>query len=164
MFLCWIPKQAMLLFYHRKDHGPVLAMRALQGHSCVLVDPVEMGWKLVHPLECPVAFHGTFHRFVQGILREGLIPGGHKHNARSETFFSGREPTGIVSSGSWNLCSKLPGYKFNCEVIVVVDVYRACKAGAVFYLSDGNALLTRHVLDPEYILFVYNANPAATFG
>ena len=116
-----------------------------------------MGWRIIHPLECPVAFHGTFQRFVQGILREGLIPGGHKHNARSETFFSCPEPTGVVSSGSWDLCSKLPGYKFNCEIVVVVDVYRACKAGAVLYLSDGNALLTRHVLDPEYILFVCNA-------
>jgi putative RNA 2'-phosphotransferase len=98
-------------------------IRASQGHS---VD-IELGLQPQQPP--PVLYHGTSTRFLNLILKEGLIKGNRQHVHLS---------TDIATATA-------VGQRHGKVVVLQVDAYRMAADGYLFYLSDNGVWLTNEV-------------------
>ena len=103
-------------------------IRAAQGHSVA----VELG---LHPTEPPTTlYHGTVARFLDRILREGLLPRGRTHVHLSPDVATAREV----------------GARRGEPVILTVDAAAAWREGHAFLLAASGVWLTDHV-PPRYL-------------
>jgi len=103
-------------------------IRANQGHSV----PVDLGLQAKAPPE--VLFHGTARKFLEAILREGLIKGARQHVHLSQE----RETARRV------------GERRGAAVILEVRSGEMSRAGIPFFLSENGVWLTDSV-PPEYL-------------
>lgn len=104
-------------------------IRASQGHS------IEVDLKL-EPVTPPgILYHGTAVRFLQSILKDGLL----KQN-RQHVHLTAVKETAIAV-----------GSRHGKPVVLEVNAAEMAKAGFEFYLSDNNVWLVEIVL-PEYII------------
>ncbi len=104
-------------------------IRANQGHS---ID-VDLGLNAVEPPQ--VLFHGTVERFLQSILRQGLIPGARQH----------------VHLSSDRRTAEIVGKRRGEPVVLIVQSLQMHEQGRQFYLSQNGVWLTAHV-PPEFLL------------
>jgi putative RNA 2'-phosphotransferase len=103
-------------------------IRARQGHSIA----VKGEWPTVAPPER--LFHGTAERFVDSILREGLLPGARHHVHLSSTIAS----------------AQAVGARRGRPIILEVAAGRMAADGLTFRLSTNGVWLADHV-PPKYL-------------
>ena len=103
-------------------------IRANQGHS---VD-VDLQLQASEPPE--ILYHGTVERFLQSILKDGLLKGKRHHVHLSKDVETARKV----------------GARRGVPVILIVDAGRMHRAGHTFLLSANGVWLTDSVL-PEYL-------------
>jgi len=103
-------------------------IRGNQGHS---VD-VELGLETLTP---PVTlYHGTATRFLESIMRQGLLPGGRHH---------------VHLSADETTAHKV-GQRHGKPVVLTVASGQMARAGHNFFLSANGVWLTEHV-PPSYL-------------
>lgn len=103
-------------------------LRARQGHSV----QVDAGWVDATP---PSAlYHGTVDRFLEAILREGLIPGSRHHVHLSPDIET----------------AKMVGRRRGAPIILEVAAGALAEEGEQFFLSTNGVWLVRHV-PPTYL-------------
>lgn len=111
-------------------------IRAVQGHSIEAVDDEASLRRLAEddsdlPERC---VHGTYHRYLDAILEEGLKPGGAEGAcSRKHVHFAPFEP------GDKRVIS---GMRYDAEVAIWVDLKRAMQAGIPFYMSPNQVILS----------------------
>lgn len=102
-------------------------IRANQGHS------VQVDLALV-PLEPPeILYHGTAVRFLESILREGLVPGKRHHVHLSADIQTARKV----------------GQRHGKPAVLEISAGKMYGAGILFYQSENGVWLTDNVA-PEY--------------
>ena len=106
-----------------------LKIRAAQGHSTKQVD---IGFSPKTPPD--TLFHGTADRFMNSIRNKGLVPG-----ERQYVHLSSDHETAISV-----------GTRHGNPVVLSINTLQMVKDGFLFYLSDNNVWLTKHV-PPEYL-------------
>merc|ERR1712151_124329 len=79
-----------------------------------------------------VCVHGTYKQHVDSILQHGLWAGGGCSN-RNHVHFAPYEP------GDGRVIS---GMRYNCEIAVYLDLWRALAAGIPFYRSTNQVILS----------------------
>jgi len=120
-------------------------IRANQGHS-IPIDDVALLTKLdaatlPADLEC---IHGTFFKHWESIQKKGLLAGGTQGAGfRTHIHFAPRAEK-VIS-----------GMRYNCDVIISIDLKLALEDGVDFYQSSNGVILTRglmphHNLPPKY--------------
>lgn len=136
------PKQRYFLY----DEEGTLLVRAQQGH-----DERKLNIKLDHSKftvlltkrNCPqMAVHGTFHKNLASIMKDGL-----KRGSRDHIHISIGLPEKIEANVS--------GCRAETDTFLHIDIRKAMDAGIVFVLSGNKVLLTpgneNGVLLPEFI-------------
>uniref|UniRef100_A0A0G4H1V6 2'-phosphotransferase n=1 Tax=Chromera velia CCMP2878 TaxID=1169474 RepID=A0A0G4H1V6_9ALVE len=120
-------------------------IRANQGHSAHMkVEEEGMLTRVNEASQLPVCVHGTRSVALEGIMKDGLLPMGRKH-----VHFAQGLPgaDGVIS-----------GMRQSADVVIHLDVQKAMKAGAVFFLSDNGVVLSDGVggqgFSPEFFLKV----------
>jgi putative RNA 2'-phosphotransferase len=103
-------------------------IRARQGHST----PVDLGYEPTSPPA--VLFHGTATRFLDSILREGLLKG-----RRSHVHLSTNQETMLQV-----------GMRHGKPVLLAIDASGMQHDGHVFFVTGNNVWLTDHV-PPKYL-------------
>src|SRR5437763_445048 len=104
-------------------------IRAVQGHS------VQLEGSTVTPAAPPdVLFHGTAHRNVEAILREGLIPGRRIHVHLSKDVAT----------------ATTVGRRHGKPHVFQIDARRASADGVAFYLAENGVWLC-DALPPKYL-------------
>lgn len=103
-------------------------IRANQGHS------VEVDLALSPMTPPDVLYHGTGHRAVEIIKREGL----HKRTRHH------------VHLSRYTATARQVGGRHGRPVVFIVDAAAMCQAGHVFYCSDNGVWLT-DIVPPEYL-------------
>ena len=98
-------------------------IRANQGHS------VEIDLALPSVIPPEVLYHGTATRFLEAIMREGLLKQKRQH---------------VHLSVSLETAIKV-GSRHGRPVVLVVNALAMHAAGYVFYLADNGVWLTDHV-------------------
>ena len=118
-------------------------VRAAQGHS-VYINPEKLlqrvGLADLGRSVPEVAFHSTFNSFLRPILQHGLIPGGWKGEKFRRHVHLATERTSTA------------GLRSGFEVILEVDLERACNSGCTFYRSENGVLLTEDIIPPPCIM------------
>ena len=123
----------------RDTEDKVLWIRATQGHSIKEVETDKLLEKIEDPTEFPVVVHGTYKKFWEPILNEGL-----KRMTRLHIHFAPGYPKdkGVIS-----------GMRSSCDILIEIDMAAAMKDGIQFFLSSNNVILTEGiegVLPPKY--------------
>ncbi len=108
-----------------------LRIRANQGHSI----GVELGLDPVAPPD--VLLHGTAHRFLPGILRDGLVKGARHH----------------VHLTTSRDIARAVGQRYGKFTLLSVAAARMQVQGHVFYCTDNGVWLTDAV-PAEYLLVI----------
>jgi putative RNA 2'-phosphotransferase len=98
-------------------------IRANQGHS------IAIDLALVPKQPPETLYHGTATRFVQSILREGLLRGERRH-----VHLSSDDETAVKV-----------GKRHGEPVVLIVAAGEMAMSGYTFYLSDNGVWLTEHV-------------------
>ena len=106
-------------------------IRAAQGHSL----RVDLGLPPRTPPE--LLFHGTAERFLEAILREGLLPGLRDHVHLSLDLHA----------------AKQVGARHGRPVVLDVRAGAMASAGHAFYLS-GNGVWLTHTVPPSFLSIV----------
>lgn len=107
--------------YELSDDGTLV--RAMQGHS------VDVDLQLEATTPPPVLFHGTVKRFLDSIMRDGLVPGSRKH-----VHLSPDEAT-----------ARIVGSRRGPAVILAIDAAGMHAEGAEFYQAANGVWLVEHV-------------------
>ena len=107
-----------------EERWGTLYLRANQGHS---IQSLDMGYKPIIPPD--VLYHGTGQKFVNSILKKGLL---HK----------GRQYVHLSASVE---VAKAVGERHGKPVIFEVDAKQMTKDGIVFYQSENGVWLTEFV-------------------
>ena len=122
-----------------------LYIRANQGHTKGLIlDDDLMHTRIMDPTPYVSCFHGTFEKFLNPILSEGLSSCSrrHIHIAIDEDAPSGRRST--------------------CTHKIIIDIKAAMDDGIKFYLSSNGVILTcgnsYGFLEPKYLSKVVKLN------
>lgn len=110
-------------------------IRAVQGHSMSIVKTDELLEEIHDPSEIPVCIHGTYKRFLDSIIREGL-----DRRSRNHIHFAVDRPGGKVISGS----------RLNVEVLIFIDVEKAMNNGITFYRSTNNVILSEGPIKADF--------------
>jgi 2'-phosphotransferase len=110
-------------------------IRAVQGHSMSFINADELLEEIHDPAEVAICIHGTYQKFEESIIREGL-----SRRTRNHIHFAVDRPGGEVISGS----------RLNVDMLIYVDVRRAMKAGHRFYRSVNNVILSEGPISAEY--------------
>lgn len=105
-----------------------LRIRAQQGHSI----SIDLGLTPQRPPA--LLFHGTATRFLESILRQGLVPGSRQH-----VHLSRDEATAVKV-----------GQRHGKPVVLRIVAGTMFEQGHVFYLSGNGVWLTEHV-PPAFI-------------
>lgn len=121
--------------YSFKDNGKLI--RANQGHSI----PVDLELKAQKPPE--LLFHGTSTKYLDSILKEGLIPKSRQYVHLSKDVDTAH--TVGLRHGA-------------CTVILVVSAEQMYKDGYKFYLSDNGVWLTDTVPTKYFTLWHVNSS------
>lgn len=105
-----------------------LWIRANQGHSIKTVETERLLKPILSAKEVPICVHGTYKRFLQSILEEGL-----KRMKRLHVHFS----CGLPMDGE-----VISGMRRDVNVLIFLDVGRALEDGMKLYISDNKVILT----------------------
>ena len=114
--------------YEYDEHK--MRIRARQGHSI----PVEV--ELTEVTDCDVLWHGTSPRFIDDIMKEGLLRMSRNHVHLSPDIETA-EKVGKRHGG--NLC------------IIKIDAAQMLKDGVKIWLSNNGVYLTKEV-NPKYFI------------
>lgn len=106
-------------------------IRASQGHSI----PVDLELKEIYPV-CDL-YHGTAKRFLDSILKKGLVKGSRNYVHLSDNIET----------------AKKVGERHGEPVVLKIDEQAMYSKGYQFYVSDNGIYLTDHV-PAEYISIV----------
>ncbi|XP_052179443.1 uncharacterized protein LOC127792864 [Diospyros lotus] len=110
-----------------EDNGELL-IRANQGHTIVTVETESLLKPILSAEEIPVSVHGTYKKFLESILEQGL-----KRMKRLHVHFSSGLPTdGEVISGM----------RRDVDVLIFLNVKKALEEGMKLYISDNKVILT----------------------
>ncbi|MDO5768248.1 MAG: RNA 2'-phosphotransferase [Psychrobacter sp.] len=104
-------------------------IRAVQGHSLKSVD-----LKLTEAIPPACLVHGTAQRFIDNILKEGLVPKQRQYVHLTENINT----------------AKQTGSRYGKPVVLAIDSQKMHAAGYLFYKSENNVWLTKSV-PPIYI-------------
>uniref|UniRef100_A0A061RJ36 2'-phosphotransferase n=1 Tax=Tetraselmis sp. GSL018 TaxID=582737 RepID=A0A061RJ36_9CHLO len=119
-----------------QEPGGALFIRANQGHTMACIDEELLLRLLSEPKDSPpIAFHGTYRRYVPQIMEGGLRSMGrtHVHLARDLP-----EAGNVIS-----------GMRASAEVVVCVDIHRAISDGLRVFESANGVILCREI-PPRY--------------
>ena len=119
-------------------------IRANQGHSREVGDKInqeELLIKLDKPL--PIIVHGTTYLKWEIIKKTGLkkMARTHIHFAINDDFIKGNQ--------------EQSGIRYNCEVLIYINMDKAMKDGIDFYISENSVILSQGVgeegvIEPKY--------------
>ena len=112
-----------------KEEDSKLLIRANQGHS---IRWIQMDYKPVNPPH--ILYHGTGEKYVQSILKKGIMHKGRQYVHLSSTIEM----------------AKLVGQRHGKVRIFVVDCDKMVADGCIFYCSENGVWLTDYV-DSKYI-------------
>jgi len=119
-------------------------IRANQGHSikCVNAEELLTRIRLSDASKLPVVCHGTFLRHWNSILDTGLssMKRNHIHFVPSDCLDGGN----VIS-----------GMRYECQLLIYIDLKAALKDGIKFYVSANNVILSSGiggVLPPRYFV------------
>lgn len=124
--------------------GPVLCIRANQGHSIDSIDPDLLMEKLSDEqvMALPMIVHGTYRTPWEIIQKQGL----KKMNRTHIHFATGLANDGVIS-----------GMRRTSDIYIYIDAEHCVKDGITFYRSDNGVILTDGVdgqLEPKYFAAV----------
>ncbi|XP_057500621.1 uncharacterized protein LOC130784674 [Actinidia eriantha] len=105
-----------------------LLIRANQGHTVATVKTESLLKPVLSAEEIPVCVHGTYKKFLESILEQGL-----KRMERLHIHFSCGLPRGgeVIS-----------GMRRDVNVLIFLDVKKALEDGLKIYISDNKVILT----------------------
>ena len=109
-------------------------IRATQGHSRPVILDVSNIVEVFQPV-----YHGTATRFIDAILKEGLLSGSRQYVHMAYDYKQAKET----------------GSRHGKPVVLQVDVNQAIKDGLKFIKSQNNYVLTEHV-PAKYLTVVKN--------
>ena len=137
-------------FEKRIKEEQVIALRAIQGHTCCIPDLKSMGWLEVTSAQVPFVYHNTYRACMHSIIKHGLVPGGLvASGGRSENVFSGASPWHVPDE-----LSNIPRYPFDFDTVLIFSTEKAESANARCWLTDGTAVLSRDIINPEALIEV----------
>ena len=112
-------------FELKQDDGRFL-IRASQGHSMSCINEEELLTRVTSASEIPFCCHGTYDNCLELIMSSGLnkMKRNHIHMAAGKP--------GEVRSG----------FRYDCEVLIHIDVEKAMEAGIEFYKSANGVILS----------------------
>lgn len=110
-----------------EDNGELL-IRANQGHSIVTVETESLLKPILSAEEVPVCVHGTYNKFLESILEQGI-----KRMKRLHVHFS----CGLPMDGE-----VISGMRRDVNVLIFLDVKKALEEGMKLYISDNKVILT----------------------
>ncbi|XP_028123968.1 tRNA 2'-phosphotransferase 1-like isoform X2 [Camellia sinensis] len=110
-----------------EDNGELL-IRANQGHSIVTVETESLLKPILSAEEVPVCVHGTYKKFLESILEQGI-----KRMKRLHVHFS----CGLPMDGE-----VISGMRRDVNVLIFLDVKKALEEGMKLYISDNEVVLT----------------------
>ncbi|KAL7203711.1 hypothetical protein ACSBR2_016881 [Camellia fascicularis] len=110
-----------------EDNGELL-IRANQGHSIVTVETESLLKPILSAEEVPVCVHGTYKKFLESILEQGI-----KRMKRLHVHFS----CGLPMAGE-----VISGMRRDVNVLIFLDVKKALEEGMKVYISDNKVILT----------------------
>ncbi|GMP42945.1 hypothetical protein CsSME_00012506 [Camellia sinensis var. sinensis] len=110
-----------------EDNGELL-IRANQGHSIVTVETESLLKPILSAEEVPVCVHGTYKKFLESILEQGI-----KRMKRLHVHFS----CGLPMDGE-----VISGMRRDVNVLIFLDVKKALEEGMKLYISDNEVILT----------------------
>ena len=116
-----------------------LFIRAVQGHSIKLVDPILN--EITDPKDLPIVIHGTNDNAYASIKIIGL-----KRMSRTHIHFAHGKP---------NDPSVISGIRKTCNVLIYIDIPKAMAACIKFYKSKNGVILSEGIngiITPEYFL------------
>jgi 2'-phosphotransferase len=111
-------------------------IRAVQGHSIDLIDEDLLLEEVSDPSLIPICIHGTYDRFMEAIMRDGL-----KRMGRTHIHMAAGLPHEVHS-----------GARKNVEVLIYVDVALAMADGIKFFRSRNGVILTAGLAECEGVL------------
>lgn len=124
--LLWIVENSKKRRFSLSDDG--LRIRANQGHSVA----VELGYETAEPPA--LLYHGTPERFVSSIREQGILRGSRHHVHLSDQIDT----------------AKTVGARRGKAVVLAVDAQVMHESGHMFFRSDNDVWLTKHV-PPTFI-------------
>jgi len=136
-----------------RGEGRHMEIRANQGHSVSAVSDDALLRPILSPLDLPVpglCVHGTYFEALPSILRTGLQTMGRRH-----VHFSTRP---------YRSTQAISGMRWNCEVLVYLDVEAALQAGIKIYLSSNEVALVPQTVPPSCFLKVCGAGDGGPCG
>lgn len=119
-------------------------IRAVQGHSMKVVNDEELLERLEAggPDVPDKVVHGTYRRHYDSIMDKGLVAGGVAEGPRQRANY-GRNHIHFVSYTKWSGNREIiSGMRGDCDVVIVVDLEDAMKAGIPFYRSKNDVILS----------------------
>ncbi|KAG4096434.1 phosphotransferase KptA/Tpt1 [Neocallimastix lanati (nom. inval.)] len=120
-------------------------IKANQGHSIKLKNPNLK--KVMDPSEIPVVIHGTYTKYLNSILDNGLIPKNRTHIHFAKGLY-GEE--GVIS-----------GMRYNYEIAIYIDSKKAMKDGIEFFISENGVILSTGLnnrIDKKYFKKICKKN------
>ena len=124
-----------------KDEDGILWIKATQGHSMTFED-ISLK-RIENAYEIPEAIHGTYKKYLNNIMKDGL-----KTMGRTHIHFA------IGTPGKSEVIS---GMRSSCNTLIYLDIQKCLDDGIELYLSENNVVLTsgiNNVLEPKYFLKV----------
>ncbi len=85
--------------------------------------------------------HGTKAKYIDSIMREGLVPGGMARGSRNENHFATVE--------AWDHHSA--GYRYESEVSIYLNVPLIIQSNMKFWLSKSGAIVTEEIVAPFFM-------------
>jgi len=121
-------------------------IRANQGHSIKSIESEQLLQEITlsEVKNYPIVCHGTYLKVWDAVKQEGLktMSRNHIHFVPSDTV----KGKGVIS-----------GMRYNCQILIYIDLYSAIKDGIKFFLSANNVILSSGLngqLSPKYFLKV----------
>lgn len=133
-------KERFCLAYAYVQHSKEFYIRCNQGHSLSVIESDELLTKLsVNDIQnnYQSICHGTFHKFMKSILNSGL-----KRMTRKHIHFACNDCFSSLTGNNSNKNQMKSGMRYNCEILIYVDVIQCILDGIHFYRSLNNVILT----------------------
>lgn len=113
------------------EENQIWFIRANQGHSMKSVQSQALLQKLTikDVNKYPIVCHGTYLKVWDVVKKEGLktMSRNHIHFVPADSI----KGKGVIS-----------GMRYNCQILIYIDILKAIKDGIAFYLSDNNVILS----------------------
>ncbi len=153
-----------------QSHLEICLYRAVQGHTIGDADstPEERGFQPIDPDALPRCYHNTKESDLwgpTGILKKGIIPGGHSGYQRGATsvgkdgvFCSPIDP----QSRFENPLNFLP-YNYHFDTTISINYVRARNGfGIQFDISVSGKIMVFQTIPPECLDFAFNVHTCET--